>query len=56
MVTNNEKAERVDKAELGSPNGGLDEAVGKRPGDPFSTRAWQPPMYENINSENNRRG
>jgi hypothetical protein len=39
MVTNDKKAEMVDEAELGSPNGGLDEAVGKKPGDPFSTRA-----------------
>jgi len=53
MVIN---AEMVDEAQLESPNGQLNEAVGEKPGDPFSTRAWRPPMYEKRNSQKNRQG
>ena len=48
MVTNDEKAEMVDEAQLESLKDEIDEAVREKPGDP--TRAWQPPIYENRNS------
>ena len=35
MVTNDEKAEMVNEAQLGFPNDRLDEAVGEKPGEPF---------------------
>jgi hypothetical protein len=48
MAANDEKAEMVDKAQLGSLNDELDEAVGEKLGD--LTRVWEPPKYENRNS------
>jgi len=39
IVSNDQKAETMDKAQLEFPNDGRDEAVGEKLGDAFSTRA-----------------
>jgi hypothetical protein len=41
----------VDEAQLEFPNVGVDETVGERPADPFSTRTWRLPKYECVRTE-----
>ena len=52
MATNDEKAETLDEAQLKRPNDGLDEAVGEKLGDPFSTRG---PKYKHARTETAKR-
>ena len=52
MVTNDKNVEMVDGAQLESSE--MDEAVGEKQGNPFST-ARQPPIYENKTAKESAR-
>ena len=57
MVTNNDKAEMVDEAQVEFPNDGLDDAVGEKPAiRSQSGLGGLQSMYENRNSQKNRQG
>ena len=57
MVTNDDKAEMVDEAQVELPNDGLDDAVGEKPAIRCqSGLGGLQSMYENRNSQKNRRG